>query len=158
MRTIDALRIATLAACVTLAACGGGSTPQPAQPAPPPAELQVGDVHILASAVNTMSLPERVTKGYGIARGEQTWMLLVTVRRGADGSDVSVPAKVTARARTLGGTAIDIPMRELRTANDYLDNVGTFAVTPPDTLQFSVDVTPQGAATSTLSFTREVAR
>ncbi|NUS59716.1 MAG: DUF4426 domain-containing protein [Lysobacter sp.] len=158
MRTIE--RSACVAMlCLALAACGGGgSNPVPAQPAPPPAELHVGDLHVHATAVNTMSLPERVTRSYGIARGEQVWMLLVTTRRGEEGKDVAVPAKVEATARSLQGQKIDIVMRELRTPDGLIDNVGTFSITPPDTLQFNVQVTAENEPTRTLEFTREVAK
>ena len=159
MRTTDGLRHGVFTACLALAACGGGgSAPQPAQAAPPPAELRVGDLRIIASAVNTNALPASVTKDYGIARGEQTWLLLVSVRRGPEGAEKAVSATVEARARDLQGRTIDIPMREIPTADEYVDNVGTFSITPPDTLQFSVRVMPQGAAPATLEFTREIAR
>jgi hypothetical protein len=152
------MRHGVLTACLMLAACGGGSAPQPAQAAPPPAELRVGELRIIASAVETSALPESVTKRYGIARGEETWLLLVTVRRGPEGAETAVSSTVEARARDLQGRTIDIPMREIQTADDYVDNVGTFSITPPDTLQFSVRVMPQGAAPATLEFTREIAR
>ncbi|KGQ17780.1 DUF488 domain containing protein [Lysobacter dokdonensis DS-58] len=156
MRTIERMAVAMIVG--SLAACGGGSAPTPAHPAPPPAELHVGDLHLHATAVNTMALPERVTKSYGIARGEQTWMLLVTVRQGEEGRDVAVPANVVATARDLGGRRIGIPMRELRLDGGLIDNVGTFSISPPDTLQFTVDVTPANGPTRTLEFTREVAK
>ena len=156
MRTIERATVVLLAGA--LAACGGGSSPVPAQPAQPPAELHVGDLHVHATAVNTLALPAQVTRAYGIARGEQTWMLLVTTRRGEEGRDVAVPAKVVASARDLQGRKIEIPMRELRTGEGLLDNVGTFSITPPDTLQFTVEVTPAGAPAGTLRFTREVAK
>ena len=152
-------RLAACLATLALAACGGGgSEPVPAQPAPPPAELHVGDLHIHATAVKTTSLPERVTRGYGIARGEQTWMLLVSTRQGEEGKDVAIAAKVEASARDLQGRRIDIPMRELRTGEGLIDSVGTFSITPPDTLQFTVQVTPAGQPARTLEFTREVAK
>ena len=158
MRTSNALRFAIVAAAMHLAACTGGSTPHPAPPAPPPAELRAGDLRIIASMVDTTTLPAQVTKQYNIPRAEDTWMLLVVVRRGPEGQEVAVPAAVEARARTLNGNAFDIRMRETRTAQDYVDSIGTFSVTPPDTLQFTLKVTPQGAPTSTLSFTRELSR
>src|SRR4249919_4173945 len=137
MRTIDRLRAPLIAACLALAACGGGSAPTPAQPAPPPAELQTGDVHVLASAVDTMALPQRVTRQYGIPRGEQVWMLLVTVRRGSGSSETSATAKVEARAQTLGGNNIAIPLRATPTAANYIDYIGTFSIAGPDTLRFT---------------------
>ncbi len=156
MRTIE--RVAVLLLASALGACDGGSAPVPAQAAQPPAELHDGDLHIHATAVNTLALPESVTKTYGIPRGEQTWMLLVTTRQGEEGRDVAVPAKVVASARDLQGRNIGIAMRELRTGDGLFDNVGTFSITPPDTLQFTVEITPAGARTRTLSFTREVAK
>lgn len=156
MRTNDVVRALALAGALLLAACGGGSDPKPAQPAPPPAELRVGDLHIMASLADTMTLPQQVTRQYGITRAEDTYLLLVAVRRGAD--ETSVPARVEARARTLNGNVLPIAMRETRTAEQYIDNIGTLEVAPPDTLQFTVQVTPEGAPTSTLNFTREVAR
>src|SRR4249919_3847708 len=104
MRTIESAAALLLAGVLT--ACGGGSAPVPAQAAPPPAELHDGDLHIHATAVNTLALPQQVTKAYGIARGEQTWMLLVTTRQGEEGRDVAVPAKVSASARDLQGRKI----------------------------------------------------
>ena len=76
---------------------------------------------------------------------------------GGGGSE-PVPAKVEASARDLQGRRIDIPMRELRTGEGLVDNVGTFSITPPDTLQFTVQVTVAGAPVRTLEFTREVAK
>ena len=112
MRTTDGFRNLAYTACLALAACGGGAAPQPAQAAPPPAELRIGDLRIIASAVNTTALPASVTKTYGIARGEQTWLLLVSVRRGPEGAEKAVSATVEARARDLQGRTIDIPMRD----------------------------------------------
>lgn len=158
MRTSDLLRAATAAAILGLVACTGGSDPKPAQPAPPPAELRVGDLHIIASVVDTTTLPEQVTRQYGITRAEDVYLLLVAVRRGAEGNETSVPARVDARVRTLNGNVLPIAMRETTTAERFIDNIGTFEVSPPDTLQFTLQVTPRGAPTSTLNFTREVAR
>ena len=154
MRTI---KPALLAASFALVACGGGSKPVPAQPAPPPAELRVGDVNILASVVRTSHIAESVAREYGIPHDENTWMLLVTLRRGAEGQDTSVPAQVEARALTLEGAPVEIRMREQRTANAYVDYLGTFVANNRDTLRFTVRVTPQGLPTQTMTFAHEIA-
>lgn len=154
MRTIERACVALL--FVALAACSGGSAPTAAQPAPPPAELVEGDLRIIATIVPTMALQEKIARGYGIARGEDTWMLLVAVRRGPEGKDTSVPAKVDASARDLQGRRIGIPMHALRTEDGSIDSVGTFSFRGPDTLQFNVQVTPEGEATRTLDFAREI--
>ena len=163
MRTIEATRTPLAITILTtallaLAACGDESEPHPAQAAPPPAELRAGDVRIIATAVDTMSLTPEIAKQYGIPRAQHTWMLLVSAHRGPEGKEVAIHADVEARVRTLNGNSFDIPMRETRVADRYADNIGTFSVTPPDTLQFTLQVKPQGAPISTMSFTREVAR
>lgn len=158
MRTIEVLRAAVVASAVLVAACTGGSDPKPAEPAPPPVEQRVGDVRILASLTETTALPAQVTRQYDIRRAEDTYLLLVAVRRGEEGEGTSVPARVVARVRTLNGEVLPIAMRQTRTADKFIDNIGTFEVAPPDTLQFTLQVTPEGASTSTLDFTREVVR
>jgi hypothetical protein len=156
MRTIDAIRTTLAIAVLSVAACKGGSAPHPAQAAPPPAEMRVGEVRIIATVVDTMSLTPEIAKQYGIPRAEDTWMLLVATHRGPEGKEVAVHADVEARVRTLNGNSFAVPMRETQVAKHYADNIGTFAVTPPDTLHFTLQVKPQSAPGTTMTFTREV--
>lgn len=142
-------------ACIALAACGGdGSAPRPAQPAPEPAELVEGDLHVRASAVPTMQLPESVAREYGIARAERRVLLLVAMRRGPEGNETAVTGRVAARATDLQGRVQAVPLRELRTG-ELVDYVGTLDVAPPETLRFQVEATPADGPARTLEFARE---
>ena len=156
-------RLLPLLLTLALVACGG-SSPAPV-PAPPAddgddASLQVGDLHVRASAVQTAMLDETVARGYGIARDPHNVLLLVMVRRG-DGADaVAVPATVTATVTDLRGTRQSIAMRELRSGDPgagaaLVDHAGTVTTTLPDTLRFEVRVTPAGGAPATLNFSRD---
>ena len=152
------------------ACSGGGSAPRPAQPAPEPAELVEGDLRIRASAVSTMQLPESVARGYGIERGKNRILLLVGMRRGSDGDETSLTGAVEARVTDLQGRTQAIAMRELRssvpstasgqapstgTRQALVDYIGTIVVTPPETLRFHLQATPQGEPPRTIDFVRE---
>lgn len=150
-------------ALVALAACDR-TPPQPA-PAGSGAAVQdavarTGDVTIRASAVQTSMLNEAVARQYGIQRSDRLAMLLVTVRRGPEGQETSLPAQVLAKASDLRGRAQIVEMREVRSggpdpATMLIDYIGTVGIDPPDTLRFDVRVTPERGATSSMQFTRE---
>ncbi len=146
-----------------LAACGGA----PPQPAPASAGTatqeaiaRVGDVTIRASVLQTSTLNEAVARQYGIERSDNLAMLLVSVRRGPEGQETSMPAQVLVKSSDLRGRAQVIEMRELRSGGEdpataLLDYVGTIEIEPPDTLRFDVRVTREDGATSSMQFTRE---
>ncbi|MGN6153732.1 MAG: DUF4426 domain-containing protein [Lysobacteraceae bacterium] len=153
-------------ALLALTACGGGDKPRAARQidAVQDAVARVGDLTVRANAVSTARLDEAVAKQYGIARADDTVLLIVSVRQGPDGQDVAVPADVSVTARTLSGTPAPLPMREVRTGDPgsgpgqvLVDHVGTFKVTPPDTLTFDVKVARDGKQVATLALTREIA-
>lgn len=147
---------AALAAALLLAACGAEPPARSANDSAAPQEAiaRAGDVTMRASVVQTSVLSADVASQYGIRRDPGTVMLLVAVRRGAEGAEVTVPARVTATATDLRGRRQDIEMRELRVA-DLLDYVGTVQTTLPDTLRFDVTIVPEGGASSSMQFTRE---
>ncbi|GAA5078027.1 DUF4426 domain-containing protein [Lysobacter panacisoli] len=155
------MRIRTLSAALLLtamlSACGGGggsTPPVPANNAPQEAISRIGDVTIRATAMSTAQLGEAVAKQYGIARADNTVMLLIGVRKGSDAQETALPATITATATDLRGRRHDITMRELR-SGDLLDYVGTFEVSPPDTVRFDVTIVREGGASSTMQFTRD---
>ena len=156
---MHAFRLLPLALFAFLAAgCGGGSPPAPVAGAgsssTQEAVARAGDVSVRASVVPTSTLDEAVARNYGIERSDSTALLLVSVRKGPDGADVSVPARVEARVSNLGGQAELLDMRELR-SGELLDYVGTVTIDPPDTLRFDLRVTREDGTSSTLQFTRE---
>lgn len=155
------MRLPTLTLCslalTVLVACGGGDKPRPARKldAVQDAVARVGDLTVRANAVSTAHLGEAMAKQYGITRADDTVLLIVSVRQGPDGQDVAVPADVSVTARTLSGTPAPLPLREVRTG-ELVDHVGTFKVTPPDTLTFDVKVARDGKQVASLTLTREI--
>lgn len=145
-------------ALTVLVACGGENDPRPARKldAVQDAVARVGDLTVRANAVSTAHLGEAMAKQYGIIRADDTVLLIVSVRQGPDGQDVAVPADVSVTARTLSGTPAPLPLREVRTG-ELVDHVGTFRVTPPDTLTFDVKVAREGKQVATLTLAREIA-
>lgn len=145
------LVLATLA----IAGCsGGGSSPRPAQPAPPPAELRQGELRISATTTPTSLLDAGVARGYGIPRSDDGVLVLVAVRTGPEGAETAVPARATGWATDLRGRRHELAFRELRTAG-LVDQVALLDVAAPETLQFQLDVIAPGHAPARLEFTRE---
>lgn len=148
--------LATLLVASALAGCtntppGGTSAPSPA---PRATTVQAGEVTIRANAMQTSSLGTAVASQYGIPRDDNQVMLLVGLRRGTAGGEVSVPAQVTVTVTDLRGQRRSMPMRELR-SGDLVDYVGTVEVSLPDTLNFDVGLVLPDGTTSALQFDRE---
>lgn len=141
-----------------LIGCGG----QPAAPAPAAviADSQdniarIGDVTARATVLPTSQLGSLVADKYGIRRADDELMLLVGLRLGDEGAEVSVPARIVATASDLRGGRSTIALRELR-SGELLDYVGTVAVKLPDTLQFEIDITLEDGARTTMRFSRDL--
>lgn len=147
-----ALVLAMLAGC-------GGDAPKAARQIETPQEAisQVGDVTIRANLVPTANLAEPMAKQYGIARDEDTVLLLVSVRRGPEGADTAIPASIEGSVANLHGQRSDLTLREIR-SGDYVDYVATTEVSAPDTLTFDLKVVREGGATSNMRFSRDFAR
>lgn len=164
MRTMPRRTILlALASLLALAGCGEDA-PKPARliEAPQEAISRHGDVTVRANVIRTDLLNEAMARGYGIARDEGTVLLMVSVRRGPDGQDVAIPAKIDASVTDLQGRRRSLALRELRTeipgtspAQTLIDHVGTLEVTAPDTLRFDLSIEREGGARSTMQFTRE---
>lgn len=147
---------ALILAFTLLPGCGGEVPRRPAAAAAAPqqATVRVGDVTVRANAIQTSTLGAEVASRYGIVRDDRTVLLLVSVRQGPDGRDVSLPAQVQANVTDLRGGRKPLELRELR-SGDLLDYVGTVQVSLPDTLRFDVDVVAANGATATLQLERE---
>ncbi|WP_158636456.1 DUF4426 domain-containing protein [Luteimonas marina] len=152
---------AALAALGLLAGCGRGPSATGelaahAEAARQPAELQVGDVRVHASLAPTATLNSAIAERYGVVSGRSAQLLLVGVRQGPAGEEVSLPAQVTARVRDLRGVSQDLALREVR-SDGFIDYAGTVRVTPPDTLAFEITIRRDGAAApDVLRFSRDV--
>lgn len=118
------------------------------------AVTRVGDVSIRASVVPTSMIGEAVARQYGIERDDGTLLMLVGVRQGDESQERSLPATISATATDLRGVSQAVEMREIRNG-DLLDYVGTVQVSPPETLRFDLDIAREGAAPSSLQFSRD---
>ncbi|WP_161625769.1 DUF4426 domain-containing protein [Novilysobacter defluvii] len=136
-----------------LAACGAEPVAETGLK-PHEASLQLRDATVRANLIPTGNLSEAMARQYGIERGEGTVLLLVSVRRPADGGQVSLPARVSATATDLHGTQQTIELRELE-AGGFLDHAGTFQARPRDTLTFAVEVRREGEPPATLRFNHD---
>jgi hypothetical protein len=155
-----ALPLSLAVSCaLSLAACGKDAAPSPAASVPASASAdeavaRVGDVTMHASVMQTSSLNDGVAREYGITRSDNTVLLLIAVRKGADAQDTALPATITATATDLSGRRHDIAMRELRTGS-LLDYVGSVDISLPDTLRFDVSIVRENGASSRMQFNRE---
>ena len=83
-------------------------------------------------------------------------LLIVAVRQGPDGQDVSVPAEVEATASTLQGQRMPVVLHEAMTG-DLVDHVGTVKVVRPDTLTLDIAVKRDGKSLADLRLVRDFA-
>ena len=141
--------------CLLLAACGDDA-PKPAKRMDMPQEAVVrdGDVTLRANVILTGLLQEPMAREYGIPRDDRSVLLMVSVRKGPEGFDASLPATITASATNLQGQVQQIAMREMR-VGELTDYIGTADVSPPDTLRFDVKIVREGGAASTMTFSRD---
>jgi hypothetical protein len=138
----------------SLAGCGGATPPAPSTVAQPPAEVRVGDVTVRATTLSTLQLNDAMARTYDVERDAGSVLLVVGMRRGPDSSEVSLPGTVTASASDLLGKRQRVVLRPVDSGG-YIDHVGVFDVSMPDTLRFRVDARPQGAPAATLEFNRD---
>lgn len=157
-------RVYPIAVAALLAACGGASPPATTSPASAQGDAiaRVGNISVRASPIPTAMLDPAVARQYGIARADDTILLLVAVRQGPETDQTSLPAQITASATDLRGHRQAIAMREVRTADPasrtgevLIDYVGTVETALPETLRFDVKAVRDGRSVATLQFNRE---
>ncbi len=100
-----------------------------------------GPYRVHYNALNTNLLTPDVARSYGIQRAGTRAMLNVTVLD-ADAVE-AIPARITATATNLTGQRRDIELREIR-EQDAIYYIGTFRVHNEETLNFAVQVSPEG--------------
>jgi hypothetical protein len=150
------LASALLCAC-TASAPGGTSSMEQSMATREPAEVRNGQHVLRASIVPTMALSESMAKPYGIARDDNTVLLLVGARRGPPDAEVAIPATLDVRVRDLRGVQRDVVLREIRNA-EFIDYAGSIKVQAPDTLTFEIQASAGGMPATTLRFSRDVHR
>jgi len=104
----------------------------------------VGDYVIHYNALATDMLPPVIARDYRITRSQNRGMVNITVLKKVLGSPGQpVHARVETYARNLAGQARNISMREIREGN-AIYYIGEFGVANEETLNFKVQVRPQG--------------
>ena len=100
------------------------------------------------NALTTDKLTPEVARSYGIQRSRNRGLLNVSVIKDVEGTTgQAVTAQVDATSRSLQGQVREIAMREVREAAAVY-YLGEFPVEHQETLNFTVQVRPQGEPAS----------
>lgn len=146
-------------AALLLAACN--RTPAP-EPAVPPGETAPGNaasatvdgVELEARLIPTATLGEAMTRQYGIRRGDDQWLLLITLRDGHGNGVAADAVQLQARAGGLTDAPAAIALRPI-TVDGMTDQVGTIQAKAPATLRVEIDAR-RGTATAQMRFSRDL--
>lgn len=107
-----------------------------------------GEHAVHFNALVTSTLPPSITKQYGIKRSQNRAMLNVTVLKKVLGmTGEPVPAKISASAVNLTGQRKTLSLREIREGN-AIYYIAEFPVANEETLDFDIEVQPEGRNTS----------
>lgn len=124
----------------------------------PPGQAQqaedIGDYRVHYSAMNTNMLPAEVARAYGIQRSANRAMINLAVLRKAEASnelDTPVQARIDVSAVNLTGQLREIELQEIEEEN-AIYYIGTFRITNEETLNFSIEVRPEGSDQPAESF------
>ncbi len=102
---------------------------------------EFGDYSIHYNALNTSQITPQVAQAYGIKRSSSRALLNITVLRGEE----PLQAAVTATARNLTGQRRDIEMRMVDEGGEAIYYIGEFRVNNMETIDFTVNVRPEGS-------------
>ncbi len=144
-----------LTTSLALGACGGPGENAEIPQAEPAGETfkDIGDYVVHFSALTTDQVPPDIAKNYGIVRSKNRAMLNVSVLRESDNS--SVPATVNVKTTNLTQQLKNVNMRRID-EQDAIYYIGETPVANRETLIFDIEVTPEGASTSSdVRFTRQ---
>jgi hypothetical protein len=107
--------------------------------------LELGEYVIHYNALKTNLLPAQMAQAYGIQRSDNHAMLNVTVlKRGEDGPDTPMEAKVIAGAVNLSGQRRTIDMNKISDASGAVYYIGILRVYNLEQLNFSLTVEIEG--------------
>ena len=96
------------------------------------------------NAIPSALLDPAIAKQYAIQRSKYRGMLNVSVIKTVQGtSGKSTPAVILAKATNIRGQLISIPMRQI-VEGDAIYYIGEFRITDQETLNFELQVQPQG--------------
>jgi hypothetical protein len=98
------------------------------------------------NAFTADTLDPAIAQRYGIQRSKQRGVINVSVIKEKTGTiGLSTAARVEVNATSLTGQKLRVPMRELK-EQESVYYIGEFPIQDQETLDFAIEVTPQGAA------------
>ena len=103
-----------------------------------------GPYTMRASVLDSDTLPVAIAERHGITIAPDRGILNVVVLNHRGGSQVTVPAEITAVTINLLGQTEPIPMREV-TENDHVSYLGSFGFQPLRNLRFVINAKPLGS-------------
>jgi hypothetical protein len=107
--------------------------------------LELGEYVVHYNALKTTLLPAQMAQAYGIQRSENHAMLNVTVlKKGEDGPDTPMEAKVIASAVNLSGQRRTIDMNKISDASGAVYYIGVLRVYNMEQLNFLLNVEIEG--------------
>lgn len=108
--------------------------------------VKFGDIEVHYNAMPTSELLPEVAKNYKLERSQTRGLLTVSVlRKNQLGVGQPIKAEVTAHVVNQYSQLGNIDLREIQ-EGPAIYYLGEFRMSPPDTLKFTLSVTPQGSA------------
>ena len=136
-----------------IAACSAGEKPRAAEFVPPAvSSADFGDLRVHYNALPTLSLNDAVAREYGVSKDAGTGLIVVALRRVADGEEQATEGEVSAIAYDLQGMRQNIVFHAAKTG-DYTDHIGAFAISNRESYRFEVTL-KSGSRNETFKFQR----
>ncbi len=106
----------------------------------------IGEFRVHYNTMNTAQLQPDVASAYGIQRaGNRALINIAVLRKGDEDMDEPARASVQVQSRNLAGQRRDIEMREVEDQG-AIYYIGSFRIADEETLNFQVEVQPEGEA------------
>lgn len=122
-----------------------------------PGTLRAGHYTIYYNAFTGSDLPLASTRAYALRHAPDQGVVNITVTAGPADTSPNVAATVTGRATTLLGAPVHMTVRYVHDPAGNESALLTFTLSPPQTIRFTLDVTPRGGPTTRLVFVHSYA-
>ena len=133
-----------MTAMLLLASCTSGERPRAAEViAPAPAYEDFGDLRVHYNVMPTLAMNESMAREVGIERDDGRAMIMVALRKLANGEELAVEGEVKAVAVDLQGLRQPISFTAVRTG-EYTDYIGSFRIVERDSYRFDITVKAGG--------------
>lgn len=133
-----------LMTAMLLASCTSGERPRAAEViAPAPAYEDFGDLRVHYNVMPTLAMDESMARKVGIERDDGRAMIMVALRKLANGEELAVEGEVKAVAVDLQGLRQPISLTAVRTG-EYTDYIGSFRIVERDSYRFDITVKAGG--------------